>query len=165
MESVLLECCCWTYWNTYTIRNAFLSNSTALLSAEELLIVSLPNVANIATRLMLLFGCFDYVQRGIHDRTYHWFFTRPTAWRLLETNGYSIVEEKHSVIPIELVLRLSTGNVMLQMPNRMLAFATWMMPGLFGHQVMFVARSKLDAVRSLAEQRITSVTPAEKTGE
>jgi len=113
----------------------------SVVSPDGLLIVSLPNVANVAARLMLLFGRFDYSQRGILDRTHLRFFTRNTARRLMETSGYSILEEKHTVIPIELVLSLSPGNIVLKMLNRILALATWMMPGLFAYQVMFVARS------------------------
>ncbi len=113
----------------------------AVLKREGLLVVSLPNVANIAVRLMLLFGQFNYKERGVLDRTHLRFFTRKTARRLLEENGYSIVDEKQTVIPIELILGLSPENVILKILNRLLAFATSWMPGLLGYQVMLVARS------------------------
>ena len=48
------------------------------------LVVSLPNVANITVRLALLFGRFNYADRGIMDRTHLHFYTRKTAracWR------------------------------------------------------------------------------------
>jgi hypothetical protein len=56
------------------------------------------------------------------------------------------------VIPIELVLSLSTGNIALKILNRVLAFVTWMMPGLFGYQVMFVARSAPQAAGLVSPQ-------------
>lgn len=120
----------------------------AVLKPEGLLIVSLPNVANIAVRLMLLFGHFEYADRGILDRTHLRFYTRKTARRLLEQNGYSILEEKLTVIPWELVLGGSPENPVFKFLNAALALATRMMPGLLGYQAMFVARS-LQATRPI----------------
>ena len=120
-----------------------------VVSPDGVVIVSVPNIANIAARLMLLFGHFEYAQRGILDRTHVRFFTRKTARRLLESNGYSILEEKNTVIPVELILSFSTDNIVLRMLNRLLAFATWMMPGLFGYQAMFVARSTWQPAASM----------------
>ncbi|HLG98416.1 MAG TPA: bifunctional glycosyltransferase/class I SAM-dependent methyltransferase [Bryobacteraceae bacterium] len=118
-----------------------LQQAHAALKREGSLIVSLPNVANIVVRLMLLFGQFNYQQRGLLDKTHLRFFTRKTARRLLEENGYSIEQERETVIPIELVLGWSEKNMVLRFLNRALAAATWLMPGLFGYQIMFVARS------------------------
>lgn len=116
----------------------------AVVKREGFIVVSLPNVANIAVRLMLVFGRFDYQQRGILDKTHLRFFTRKTARRLLEENGYAIVEERETVIPVELVLGLPPESLLMRMLNRMLALATWAMPGLFGYQIVFAARSGKD---------------------
>jgi 2-polyprenyl-3-methyl-5-hydroxy-6-metoxy-1,4-benzoquinol methylase len=112
-----------------------------VLKREGLLIVSVPNVANIAVRLMLLFGRFDYSERGILDKTHVHFYTRKTARCMLQENGFTIVESKQTVIPSEIILSLSPRNILVMILNRLLAFLTWMMPGLFGYQLMFVARS------------------------
>ena len=122
-----------------------LRQAHAVLKREGSLIVSLPNIANIVVRIMLLFGQFNYRQRGILDRTHLRFFTRKTARRLLEDNGYSIETERETVVPIELVLGWSEKNIVLRALNRVLAMATWLMPGLFGYQIMFVARSQTGA--------------------
>ena len=118
-----------------------LRQSHEALKREGLLIVSLPNIANIYVRLMLLFGRFNYAERGLLDKTHLRFFTRKTARELLEPNGYSILEEKETIIPLELVLGWSPDNLVMRALNRVLALATWMLPGLFGYQIMFVARS------------------------
>jgi 2-polyprenyl-3-methyl-5-hydroxy-6-metoxy-1,4-benzoquinol methylase len=125
----------------------------AILKREGLLIVSLPNIANIAVRLMLLFGRFEYSARGLLDKTHLRFFTRKTARNLMEENGYRILEEKQTVIPLELTLGWSPDNPIMKALNRVLAFVTWIMPGLFGYQVMFVAQSA---------QRANSGVPARK---
>ena len=113
-----------------------------VLKSEGLLLVSLPNIANIYIRLTLLLGRFDYSERGLLDKTHLRFFTRKTARRMLESSGYSIVQEEQTVIPMELVFGWSPDNVVMRALNRVLAFATWAFPGLFGYQVMFVARSE-----------------------
>ena len=57
-------------------------------------IVSVPNAAHLVVRLMLLFGRFNYADRGILDRTHLRFFTQSSIARLLVENGYSIVSPK-----------------------------------------------------------------------
>ncbi len=49
------------------------------LVKNGLVYISLPNVANIETRLKLLFGNFDYKEYGVLDRTHLRFFTKKTA--------------------------------------------------------------------------------------
>jgi 2-polyprenyl-3-methyl-5-hydroxy-6-metoxy-1,4-benzoquinol methylase len=113
------------------------------LKPDGQLLVSVPNVANIAIRFSLLLGCFEYTERGILDKTHLRFFTRRTARRLLEETGYEIIDQKTTVIPIELALGLSAHNPLMRSLNRLLAMLTWLMPGLLGYQLIFVARRPL----------------------
>jgi 2-polyprenyl-3-methyl-5-hydroxy-6-metoxy-1,4-benzoquinol methylase len=119
-----------------------LRQAAGALAPGGQVIVSLPNVANISVRLLLLLGRFDYADRGILDRTHLRFFTRRTARQLMEECGLEIVEERMTVIPAELALRMSHTNPVIRLLNRVLAAATWLMPGLFGYQVMFRARRR-----------------------
>jgi len=112
-----------------------------LLDTNGQLIVSLPNIANITIRLMLLFGRFDYTERGILDRTHLRFFTRKTARKFLRENGYEIVQERSTVMPVELVLGLSPGSLPMKVISRLLAGITRLMPGLLGYQIVLVARN------------------------
>ena len=112
------------------------------LKPEGRLVVSLPNVANFTLRLSLLFGRFNYAERGIMDRTHVRFFTRKTARRLLEDNGYEIQEQRVTVVPIELVWGMSPDHILLRILNGMLAMVTRLLPGLFGYQIMFLAKSR-----------------------
>jgi 2-polyprenyl-3-methyl-5-hydroxy-6-metoxy-1,4-benzoquinol methylase len=102
-------------------------------------VVSLPNVANISVRLMLLLGRFDYAERGIMDRTHLHFYTRKTARELLEQEGFSIEEEKLTLIPVELAFGMPHTNWLMLLLNRMLAVLTAVFPGLFGYQILFRA--------------------------
>lgn len=111
-----------------------------LLKREGELIVSLPNAANITVRMMVLFGRFNYTERGILDRTHLHFFTRRTARQLLEENGYSIVEEHATIMPVELVLGLAPEGLLMRIIATLLAGITRIMPGLFGYQTVLAAR-------------------------
>jgi len=113
-----------------------------MLKPHGQLLVSLPNVANITVRLALLFGYWTYTERGILDKTHYRFYTRRTARYLLEENGYEIIKQMMTVMPIELVFGLSAENPLMRVLNRVLAFLTALMPGLFGYQSVFVARSQ-----------------------
>jgi 2-polyprenyl-3-methyl-5-hydroxy-6-metoxy-1,4-benzoquinol methylase len=116
-----------------------LADCRNLLAPRGQLLVSLPNVANITVRLSLLLGRFEYAERGILDKTHLRFFTRQTARRLLEENGYEILGEKTTVMPIELVLGLSPGNPLMRILNAILLLFTRLFPGLFGYQHIFIA--------------------------
>jgi len=114
----------------------------ALVEKDGQVIVSVPNVANISVRLMLLFGRFDYSERGILDRTHQRFYTRKTARRLLSEAGYRIVEEKMTVIPVERALGLLPESFLAKVLNRLLGLLTRIMPTLFGYQIMLVGKSR-----------------------
>jgi 2-polyprenyl-3-methyl-5-hydroxy-6-metoxy-1,4-benzoquinol methylase len=111
-----------------------------LLKPGGQVIVSLPNVANITVRLALLFGRFEYAARGILDQTHLRFFTRASARRLLEANGFGIVRQKATVMPVELAFGLAPNNKMMRAVNRILAALTRVFPSLLGYQTILAAR-------------------------
>jgi len=112
-----------------------------VLEPDGQLLISMPNIAHLSVRLLLLFGKFDYTQRGILDKTHLRFFTRKTARSLVVQNGYEILEEKFTVTPLELVFGMAAGHWLMKAMNRCLALITNVLPGLFAYQVMFVAQS------------------------
>jgi Methyltransferase domain len=54
------------------------------------ILVSTGNISFVTTRLMLLFGQFNYGKRGILDLTHTRLFTFSTLRRLFEQNGFEI---------------------------------------------------------------------------
>jgi 2-polyprenyl-3-methyl-5-hydroxy-6-metoxy-1,4-benzoquinol methylase len=111
-----------------------------LLKPTGRLIVSVPNVANITVRVMLLFGQFRHAERGILDKTHLHFFTRRTARKMLESNGYRVVTQKMTIIPLEFVLRLRPEHLLIRILQRLLIFCTALAPGLLGYQTFFIAQ-------------------------
>jgi len=107
---------------------------------ETIVLVSLPNVANLAVRLQLLAGRFQYTERGILDRTHLRFFTRRTARALLTGSGLRIVRTRTTPVPLSL---LAAGRVpagLLTVLQHALAGATMLWPTLLGFQFVFEAR-------------------------
>lgn len=118
-----------------------------LLAEGGRILVSVPNVANFTVRLMLLFGRWEYADRGIMDRTHQRFFTRKSARRMLESLGYEILEQKSTVVPLELVLGLPPRSRLMRFIATGLHALTWLMPGLLGYQSIFLAMPKASAAR------------------
>lgn len=116
-----------------------------VLRPEGQLLISVPNVANITIRLALLFGRFNYSERGILDKTHLRFFTRASARQFLEAHGYEIMQQEMTNMPFEMVLGLRGDQPMVKTFNRLLAVLTRFMPGLLGYQVILVAKSKRTA--------------------
>ncbi|MFO1311884.1 MAG: methyltransferase domain-containing protein [Burkholderiales bacterium] len=119
-----------------------LADCHRLLDTRGLLLVSVPNVANITVRLALLFGRFQYTERGILDRTHLRFFTARTAREMIEAAGYEIVADKVSVMPIELVLGLRPDGWTMRVIGGTLAVFTRIFPRLLGYQLLYSARSR-----------------------
>jgi 2-polyprenyl-3-methyl-5-hydroxy-6-metoxy-1,4-benzoquinol methylase len=67
------------------------------------IIISLPNVANWVIRLSLLFGRFDYVDRGILDRTHLRFFTLRSAEKLMSEASCEVLDVIPTPLPVRLV--------------------------------------------------------------
>jgi len=117
-----------------------LNEVRAALKEHGMVVVSLPNVANITVRLKLLFGTFNRTDRGVLDATHLHFFTRKTARRLLEQNGYEIVSVRPTVMPIELVLGLAPDNPLMRIVNACSWFFTTLLPGLLAYEFVFLVR-------------------------
>jgi 2-polyprenyl-3-methyl-5-hydroxy-6-metoxy-1,4-benzoquinol methylase len=116
-----------------------------LLKESGAIVVSVPNVANITVRLMLLFGRFEYTERGILDKTHVRFFTRGTARKMLHEHGYEIIEERMTSMPFELILGMAPSNPLMKVITAFTALPTKLLPGLLGYQTMFVARTRTSA--------------------
>ena len=73
------------------------------LSENGRFIISVPNVANIYVRLNLLFGKFDYADRGILDESHLRFFTLKTIQGLLQQAHLDRLGLSVTPVPLPLV--------------------------------------------------------------
>ena len=113
-----------------------------LLRPHGVVLISVPNVANITVRASLLLGNFEYTERGILDKTHLKFFTRKTARRFVEQNGFEVLDHQMSVMPVEVALGINSERPSMRMMSGLLHKATAALPGLLGYQSILVCRPR-----------------------
>ena len=114
----------------------------ASLRDDGHLFLSVPNIANITVRLGLLFGIFEYRDRGILDHTHLRFYTMRTIRREVENAGFRIVAVHGSSVPIRLIAGRFTPELLLRIGERILTWLTRLWRGLFAYQVILVAKKR-----------------------
>lgn len=103
-------------------------------------IISLPNVAHLAVRLMLLAGRFPQMERGILDRTHLHFYTRDTAEVMLRDAGLSVVYARPTGVPLDELWPSGEGTFVYNVLMRLQHLALLLAPRVFGFQWVMVAR-------------------------
>ena len=75
------------------------------------IIISVPNIANFIIRLSLLAGRFDYMDRGILDRTHLRFFTLRSLDKMMEEGLCGIQDVIPTPLPVQIVLPITERNL------------------------------------------------------
>lgn len=114
----------------------------AALRDDGRVFISVPNIANITVRLGLLFGIFEYRDRGILDHTHLRFYTRRTIRREVERAGFRILEMGGSSVPIRLIIGRFTPEPLLRIGETMLTWLTRLWRSLFAYQIVLVAEKR-----------------------
>ena len=104
--------------------------------------ISVPNIANVTVRLGLLFGIFEYRDRGILDHTHLRFYTLRTIRREVENAGFRIEETQGSSVPLRLIVGGFMPELLLRIGERILTWMTRIWRGLFAYQIILVAVKK-----------------------
>jgi SAM-dependent methyltransferase len=104
-------------------------------------VVSLPNVAHLAVRLMLLFGRFPRMEKGILDKTHLHFFTRDTAEATLREAGLRVEWASVTGVPLEELWRGGEGKLLFRFARKLQHAAMAVAPRVFGYQWIFVAKA------------------------
>ena len=112
------------------------------LAADGNLFISVPNIANITVRLGLLFGIFEYRDRGILDATHLRFYTMRTIKREIERAGFRITAIRGSSIPLRLIIGNWMPEPLLRAGEKILTIVTRGWRGLFAYQIIVVARRR-----------------------
>ena len=110
------------------------------LSPEGILIIALPNLMHYNSRWKLTMGNFKYQEYGIWDYTHFRWYTFRSAQEMLKENNYTV--EKADVsgwIPFEHRLKYITPA---GVRNGLFKVLKKISPGLFGFQLLYVARPK-----------------------
>ena len=70
----------------------------SLLKQDGTIVVTVPNIANIFSRIALLFGYFNYSETGVMDKTHIRFFNRKNLKQLAKESDLKIVSQKYDSI-------------------------------------------------------------------
>lgn len=74
-------------------------------------IASIPNVAHVAVRAMLLAGRWDYSELGLLDRDHVRFFTNESIEKLFEQTGFEICETASTNLPLQTVAEMCSLSI------------------------------------------------------
>lgn len=119
---------------------AVLKRLRACATPDATFIVSLPNVAHIAVRFLLLFGYFPKMDRGPLDRTHLHFFTRETATDMLAKAGLRVTRRQATVAPLHELWPRAEGTLLFRMMWHMQHAALIMAKGMFAYQWLSIAQ-------------------------
>jgi SAM-dependent methyltransferase len=83
---------------------AILSKLMSLLKPAGVIIICVPNIAHLYIRMKLLFGCWDYQDYGIMDRTHLRFFTKKSLQNIVINVGIKHFKIKPVILPWQLII-------------------------------------------------------------
>ena len=122
-----------------------LQDLRSIATDDALFVISLPNVAHIAVRLMLLFGQFPRMERGILDRTHLHFYTRRTIRELLAEAGLETLRLRPTGFPLDEMWSSGQGTLLFRLLMRLQHLALLLAPTLFAWQWVSVSRASVSA--------------------
>jgi SAM-dependent methyltransferase len=108
------------------------------LKTSGKIIISVPNVANFIIRLSLLFGNFNYTDRGILDATHLRFFTLRTLKEMMSQVLCDVLDVTPTPLPVQLVLPFTRTRFFAPVLELLYAITrSW--KTLFAYQFVIVA--------------------------
>ncbi|HEY2800776.1 MAG TPA: bifunctional glycosyltransferase/class I SAM-dependent methyltransferase [Chthoniobacterales bacterium] len=116
------------------------------------IIITTANIGFLVTRLMLLFGQFNYGKKGILDATHTRLFTFRSLQALLEQSGFKVIEVRGIPAPFPKALGLNFVSRLLLSANQSLIRLS---KGLFSYQIFIRAEAK-PTVQNLLGETIDS---------
>jgi len=140
---------------------AVLRRCIPALKESGKIIISVPNIANWIIRLSLLFGRFDYIDRGILDRTHLRFFTLRSLKRLMSEVSCKVLIAIPTPLPVQLVLPFTRGKLFAPLHEAHYAL-TRCWKTFFAYQFVIVAAPCNLPLPHKAETDSADATPAER---
>ena len=111
-------------------------------------ILTTANIGFIVTRLMLLFGQFNYGKKGILDATHTRLFTFRSMRALLEQSGYEVLEVRGIPAPFPKALGNNVVSRLFLWANQTMIRVS---KGLFSYQIFVRAKAKPTVQNLLGE--------------
>jgi SAM-dependent methyltransferase len=118
------------------------------LAPGGVVIVSVPNVAHLWIRLLLLVGRFDYIDRGILDRTHLRFFIERSLQGIIAAAGLVVLHWTATPAPLYQLLPVRWHKPWVAATHVINAAIARALPRLLGHQLLVIARPRSGASRA-----------------
>lgn len=116
-------------------------------------IISVPNIAHVGVRMMLLAGRFPKMERGPLDRTHLQFFTKDTARDMVEAAGLTVERTTTTGVPLDEVWKKGEGSAFYKLATKCQHAALAVAPRLFGFQWIMVCKNSPAAATATAGVR------------
>ena len=111
------------------------------LKPTSLVVISVPNIAHLWMRWQLATGRFNYMDRGILDRTHLRFFTLKSFRQLLKDAGLTILELTATPVPLPLLVSQRYHGSVLDAVHGTSALLARTWKTMFGYQFIATARN------------------------
>ena len=115
------------------------------LAPDGFVVISVPNIAHLYIRLLLLLGRFDYIERGILDSTHLRFFTARSLRALIADAGLAVERSSATPAPLYQVLPESWHRRWVAATHTVNAMLARSLPRLLGYQHIVLARPRAGA--------------------
>ena len=125
----------------------FISRLHNELVSKQTVIASTGNISFIIIRLMLLFGSFNYGNRGILDKTHTRLYTFST-FKNLFINNFDIIKIKGIPAPFPIALG---ENILSKILLKINIFFIKISKNLFSYQILFILKPKSSLKNILKE--------------
>jgi 2-polyprenyl-3-methyl-5-hydroxy-6-metoxy-1,4-benzoquinol methylase len=141
-----------------------LARAVQALRADGLLLLVVPNIANLLIRVLLLLGYFPYGGRGILDRAHLQFFTLRSALELVHESGLKLQTVRATTLPVPLVFPSLAAGLPGRLLFRILTLLTRRFKKLLGYQFVIEAqkvgyREEREAVSGTCPPKATPDSP------
>jgi 2-polyprenyl-3-methyl-5-hydroxy-6-metoxy-1,4-benzoquinol methylase len=113
-----------------------------VLAPEGFVVISVPNVAHLWIRLLLLAGRFEYLDRGILDHSHLRFFTERSLRAMLTDAGLEVSRFTATPAPLYQLLPPRWHHRWVAVTHQMNAAIARTLPRLLGYQLIVLARPK-----------------------
>lgn len=140
---------------------AVLRRCIPALNETGKIVISVPNIANWIARIGLLFGKFDYMDRGILDRTHLRFFTLRSLKQLVSDVSCEVLDTIPTPLPVQLVFPFTERNFFTPLHEAHYAL-TRCWKTFFAYQFVIVAAPRHPPVLQDSEIASAGDIPAEK---
>jgi 2-polyprenyl-3-methyl-5-hydroxy-6-metoxy-1,4-benzoquinol methylase len=117
------------------------------LGPGGIVIISVPNIAHLWIRLLLLVGRFDYLDRGILDHSHLRFFTERSMRAMLADAGLSVARFTATPAPLFQILPVSWHRRWVAATHSINAVIARKVRRLLGYQFIVLAHPKSAAER------------------